>query len=29
MSNILVLPAFFESLRATSLMTLLRGSDTV
>src|ERR1700742_5287311 len=29
MSNILVLLASFDSLRATSLMTLLRGSDTV
>ncbi len=29
MSNMRVLPASFDSLRATSLMTLLRGSEIV
>ena len=28
-SNILVEPAFFDSVRATSLITLLRGSEMV
>ncbi|CFO09626.1 Uncharacterised protein [Bordetella pertussis] len=28
-SNILVLPAFLDSFLATSLITLLRGSETV